>query len=109
MTDLSRAGVAETAHRIAEGDLTSRVVVEEALGRIGATDPALNAFSLVLAEEARAEAAARDEQVASGAPLGPLPGVPIAIKDEIDVAGTMPAATAADPSGSPAPAAGSSG
>ena len=89
MTDLSRAGVAETAHRIAEGDLTSRVVVEEALGRIGATDPALNAFSLVLAEEARAEAVARDEQVASGAPLGPLHGVPIAIKDEIDVAGTV--------------------
>jgi amidase len=89
MTDLGRAGVAETAQRIAEGDLTSRVVVEEALGRIAAADPGLNAFSLVLAEEARAEAAARDEQLASGGPLGPLHGVPLAIKDEIDVAGTV--------------------
>jgi amidase len=89
MTDLSRAGVAETAQRIADGELTSRAVVEEALARIGATDPGLNAFSLVLADEARAEATARDEQVASGASLGPLHGVPIAIKDEIDVAGTV--------------------
>jgi amidase len=89
MTDLSRAGVAETAQLIADGELTSRAVVEEALARIGATDPGLNAFSLVLADEARAEAAARDEQVASGASLGPLHGVPIAIKDEIDVAGTV--------------------
>jgi amidase len=89
MTDLNRAGVAETAQRIADGELTSRVVVEEALARIGATDPGLNAFSLVLADEARAEATARDEQVASGASLGPLHGVPIAIKDEIDVAGTV--------------------
>jgi amidase len=89
MTDLSRAGVAETAQRIADGELTSRSVVDEALTRIGATDPGLNAFSLVLADEARAEATARDEQVAAGATLGPLHGVPIAVKDEIDVAGTV--------------------
>ena len=89
MTDLSRAGVAETAQRIAEGDLTSRVVVEEALARIGIADPGLNAFSRVLAEEARAEATARDEQLVSGGPRGPLHGVPVAIKEEIDVAGTV--------------------
>jgi amidase len=89
MTDLSRAGVAETAQRISDGDLTSRVVLEEALARIRAADPGLNAFSLVLADEARAEATARDQQLASGGPLGPLHGVPIAVKDEIDVAGTV--------------------
>ncbi len=89
VTDLSRAGVAETARLIADRDLTARVVVEEALGRIAAADPGLNAFSRVLADEARAEAAARDEQLAAGAAPGPLHGVPVAIKEEIDVAGTV--------------------
>ena len=65
MTDLSRAGVDETARLIANRDLTARVVVEEALGRIAAADPGLNAFSRVLADEARAEATARDEQLAA--------------------------------------------
>ena len=89
MTDLSRAGVAETARRTADGDLTALVVLEETLARIGAADPALNAFSRVLADEARAEAAARDEQLAAGATPGSLHGVPVAIKEEIDVAGTV--------------------
>ena len=89
MTDLCRAGVDETARLIANRDLTARVVVEEALGRIAAADPGLNAFSRVLADEARAEATARDEQLAAGVALGPLHGVPVAIKEEIDVAGTV--------------------
>lgn len=89
MSDLSRAGVAETVRSITAGDLTARVVVEEALARIEASDPPLNAFSRVLADEARAEAAARDEQLAAGGAVGPLHGVPIAIKEEIDVAGAV--------------------
>ena len=60
-----------------------------ALARIAAADPGLNAFSVVLADRARAEAAARDDLLASGGTPGPLHGVPIAIKEEIDVAGTV--------------------
>ena len=86
---LSRAGVDETARLTATGDLTARAVVEESLARIAALDPGLNAFSRVLADEARAEAAARDEHLAGGGAPGPLHGVPIAIKEEIDVAGTV--------------------
>ncbi|MGZ4445793.1 MAG: amidase [Nocardioides sp.] len=89
MTDLSRASAAETARLTSGGDLTARVVVEEALGRLAERDPALNAFSVVLAEEARAEASARDAALAGGATPGPLHGVPVAIKEEIDVAGTV--------------------
>ncbi|MGZ4456784.1 MAG: amidase [Nocardioides sp.] len=89
MTDLSRASAAETARLTSGGDLTARVVVEEALGRLAERDPALNAFSVVLAEEARAAAAARDAALAGGATPGPLHGVPVAIKEEIDVAGTV--------------------
>ena len=54
--------------------------------RIAATDPGLNAFSVVLAEQARAEADARDAQDDGS---GPLYGVPVAIKEEIDVAGCV--------------------
>ena len=93
MTDLSRAGVAEIVRLTSEGDLSARVVLEETLSRIAATDPPLNAFSRVLADEARAEAAARDSELtaarAAGATPGPLHGVPIAIKEEIDVAGAV--------------------
>ncbi|MGZ4496730.1 MAG: amidase family protein, partial [Nocardioides sp.] len=88
MTDLSRASAAETARLTSGGDLTARVVVEEALGRLAERDPALNAFSVVLAEEARAEASARDAALAGGATSGPLHGVTGAIKAEIDGAGT---------------------
>ncbi|MBB6626867.1 amidase [Nocardioides sp. KIGAM211] len=89
MTDLSRLGVTETVRLTTQRDLTARLVVEEALGRIADADPRLNAFSRVLADEARAEASARDDQLAGGAAPGPLHGVPIAVKEEIDVAGTV--------------------
>jgi len=89
VTELSQADTAETVRRTTAGDLTAAAAVEESLARIAALDPGLNAFSRVLADEARAEAAARDEHLAGGGAPGPLHGVPIAIKEEIDVAGTV--------------------
>ena len=86
MTDLRSASVTEIVQLTSEGDLTPRVVVDEALERIDALDPALNAFSVVLAEQARSDAA--DLGRGPGVP-GPLYGVPIAIKEEIDVAGCV--------------------
>ena len=81
--------VAQTVRSTTGGELTARRAVDEALARIAASDPGLNAFSVVLAEEARAEADARDAVAAAGGVRGPLHGVPIAIKEEIDVAGTV--------------------
>jgi amidase len=89
MSDLSMVGVAETARRVAGGEISARGVVEQALGRIDERDRDLNAFSRVLVDEAIAEAEDRDAALASGGRVGPLHGVPIAIKDEIDVAGTV--------------------
>ena len=83
-------GVAETARLIVDGELTAREAVERCLQQISVRDKALNAFSVVLAAEARAEADALDaELAASGTPRGALHGVPVAIKEEIDVAGSV--------------------
>jgi aspartyl-tRNA(Asn)/glutamyl-tRNA(Gln) amidotransferase subunit A len=66
--------------------------VEAALGRIQALDGRLGAFVAVLADEARAEAQARDAEAAAGRVRGPLHGRPVAVKDLIDVAGAVTAA-----------------
>ncbi len=89
MTDLSTAGVAETAAAIAAGETTARAVVEATFGRIEEREGELNAFSVVLERRALAEASARDAQQAAGGALGPLHGVPIALKEELDVAGCV--------------------
>lgn len=82
----SASGVAETADRIRAGELTAVQAVEACLKAIDRDNPELNAFSVVLAERALAEAAERD---AAEQPLGPLHGVPIAIKEENDVEGCV--------------------
>ena len=82
-------GVVETVRLTTSGETTARAVVEESLARIEALNPRLNAFTVVLAERARAEADARDAARAAGDPLGPLHGVPVGIKEELDVAGCV--------------------
>jgi amidase len=89
MSDLRTAGVVETARLIRDGEVSARGVVEQALRRIDERDRELNAFSQVLVDTAIAEAEARDAALAAGETPGPLHGVPVAIKEEIDVAGTV--------------------
>lgn len=84
--DIVYAGLAEQARLIAAGDLSSRELTETLLERIERLDPKLNAFRVVLGEEALAEASKRDAQRAAGEELTML-GVPVAIKDEVDVGG----------------------
>jgi aspartyl-tRNA(Asn)/glutamyl-tRNA(Gln) amidotransferase subunit A len=62
-------------------------VVNAALDRIGALDPTLNAFSEVLADDARAAAREAEAAVQRGDTLGALHGVPIGIKDQMNVTG----------------------
>ncbi|HIW62903.1 MAG TPA: Asp-tRNA(Asn)/Glu-tRNA(Gln) amidotransferase subunit GatA [Candidatus Stackebrandtia excrementipullorum] len=72
---------AELAASIADGRLTSEEVTKAFLDRIAAVDGTVNAFLHVDAEGALAAARAVDADRASGKPLGPLAGVPVAVKD----------------------------
>ncbi|MER5603556.1 amidase [Streptomyces sp. NPDC002265] len=80
------AGLAATARALACGEVTSQALVEDALARIGATRNTLNAFRIVRTRAALAEAAAADAELAAGV-RRPLLGVPVAVKDDMDVAG----------------------
>jgi aspartyl-tRNA(Asn)/glutamyl-tRNA(Gln) amidotransferase subunit A len=82
----------ELARGVREGEVDSVELVGRALERVGELDGRVGAFVLVLAEEAMAEAAERDERVRRGEAVGPLHGVPVAVKDLIDVAGAVTAA-----------------
>src|SRR5829696_3871334 len=87
-TDLAFAGVARQAELVAAGEVSSRELVELYLARIERLDPTLRAYRIVLSEEALAAADAADARRSSGdAPA--LNGVPIAIKDDTDVAGQV--------------------
>ncbi|MER6220686.1 amidase [Streptomyces sp900105755] len=80
------AGLAESVHTLAAGESTSRQLVEETLARIEASQGSLNAFRIVRRTAALAEADAADRELAAGV-RRPLLGVPVAVKDDTDVAG----------------------
>jgi aspartyl-tRNA(Asn)/glutamyl-tRNA(Gln) amidotransferase subunit A len=69
--------------------LSSREVVQAHLDRISAVNPQINAVVTLMAEDALKGADAADKAVASGAPFGPLHGVPFSIKDALDTAGVL--------------------
>src|SRR5262249_3978027 len=77
------------AAAVREGRIAARDVAAAALERIRLGDPAINAFTAVIAAAALAEAARVDERVAAGVDPGPLAGVPFAVKNLLDVAGLV--------------------
>jgi aspartyl-tRNA(Asn)/glutamyl-tRNA(Gln) amidotransferase subunit A len=79
-------GVVATAADVSARRRSARETLEDALGRIGALDGRVGAFLEVTPDEALAEARVADERVAAGEAL-PLAGVPMAIKDNMWVAG----------------------
>lgn len=85
-TDLAYAGIAKQAELVAAGEVSARELVDLYLDRIERYDGQLNAFRLVFAERARLEADQADARRAAGDER-PLLGVPIAIKDDADIAG----------------------
>ena len=82
-------GAGATARAVRAGALSARAHVEALLNRIEVCNPALNAYTAILAERARAEAARIDTLVAAGIDPGPLAGVPFGVKANYDVAGQV--------------------
>lgn len=89
-TELAFAAIGHQVQSIAAGEISARQLLEVYLERIGRLDGQLNAFRVVLADRARLEAAEADRRRGDGE-RPPLLGVPIAVKDDIDVAGEVTA------------------
>jgi amidase len=86
--ELWRKGAGELAGMIRSGTVSATEVVEAHLQRIEEVNPQLNAVVAVLADEALGAAKQADQRTAAGGELGPLHGVPVTIKENVDVAGT---------------------
>jgi amidase len=86
--DVAFAGAARIAEMVRAKEVSPSELVELYLERIAALDPKLNAYRVVLAEGARADAKRAEERLAKGDDA-PLLGVPVAIKDNVDYAGEI--------------------
>jgi aspartyl-tRNA(Asn)/glutamyl-tRNA(Gln) amidotransferase subunit A len=82
-------GLGDQARLVREGEVTSVELVERALERIERLDPEVGAFVLVLGDQALAEAAERDAERRRGRAAGVLHGVPVAVKDLVDMEGVV--------------------
>jgi amidase len=87
---LAFAGAARQAELLRKGEVSPRELVELYMRRIERLDPQLNAYRVVLAERALAEAQQAEARLAAGEER-PLLGVPIALKDSVDLAREMTA------------------
>jgi len=76
-------GAVDIARDVRAGARTARDVVEEHLTAVAGREAELHAFNLVLADEARSQADEVDRRVAAGEDIGPLAGVPVALKDNL--------------------------
>lgn len=81
--------LAGLASALRSGALSSRDAIDHSLKTAHAAQPVINAYTVLYDEEARRAAAERDAQRARGESLGPLHGVPIAVKDLIHVSGQI--------------------
>lgn len=101
-TALHALSAGELAGLIRLNQVSSREVVQAFLDRIAAVNPAVNALTVILADQALASADKADQALAAGKDLGPLHGVPFTVKENIDLAGSatsqgVPVLAQADP------------
>jgi aspartyl-tRNA(Asn)/glutamyl-tRNA(Gln) amidotransferase subunit A len=93
--DLTALSLTEASARIHARTVTSTGLTQALIDRIAIYNPKVNAYITVMAQEALAQAAMLDAEAKAGKFRGPLHGIPIALKDNIDTAGTR--TTAASP------------
>jgi amidase len=88
ISQLCSLGAGELAALIRAKQASSREVMQAHLERIHALNPGLNALTVLLEDQALAAADEADRAIATGESLGPLHGVPLTIKENIDLAGS---------------------
>ena len=93
--NLAALSLADASARIRAGRVSSVQLTEACLARIGTYNPKLNCFITVMREQALAQARALDAEQRGGKLRGPLHGIPIALKDNIDTAGVRTTAASA--------------
>jgi aspartyl-tRNA(Asn)/glutamyl-tRNA(Gln) amidotransferase subunit A len=93
--DLAALSLAEAAARIRSRAVTSTQLTEACLARIETYNPKLNCFITVMRAQALAQARELDAEQRTGKLRGPLHGIPIALKDNIDTAGVRTTAASA--------------
>jgi aspartyl-tRNA(Asn)/glutamyl-tRNA(Gln) amidotransferase subunit A len=85
--DLAGMSLSEASAAIASGKVTPTQLVQACLNRIDRYNPEMHAYVTVLKESALAQAKVLEEELHAGKTRGPLHGIPIALKDNIDTAG----------------------
>jgi len=86
--DLHYDTLLSVAQRIKSGELSPVALTESILQRIESLESRLNAYATVMYQSARSAARRAEEQIGAGSYLGPLHGIPIAVKDLVYTAGT---------------------
>jgi len=86
---LTDAPVHEVAMQIARGELRAAELTEAYLTRIARHEEKLHAYVEVYADDALAAAEAADRAIAAGHAVGPLHGIPVAVKDIVDIEGRI--------------------
>ena len=99
MSDLTRMTAADLGRAIAAGEISAVDATRAHLDRIAAVDSQVHAFLHVDTEGALAAAATVDAARAAGEPLGPLAGVPVAVKDVVTTRGRADHGGLEDPRG----------
>jgi aspartyl-tRNA(Asn)/glutamyl-tRNA(Gln) amidotransferase subunit A len=94
-TPLHAADIHTLAMMIRAGETTSGAILESCLEQIATHNATSNAYNTVTADRARAQARAADRELSAGHPRSPLHGIPISIKDLIDVEGVATTAASA--------------
>src|SRR3954469_22456709 len=92
---LTAMSLTEAAAKLRTGKLTSTQLTEACLQQIAALDSGINSFITVTAESALEQARVADSELQAGKSRGPLHGIPLALKDLLDVAGVKTTAGSA--------------
>ncbi|MEO0378024.1 MAG: amidase family protein, partial [Cyanobacteria bacterium P01_A01_bin.17] len=80
---------ADIVQQIQQGETTAQAIVQATLARISQQDKHQNCFTTVLDSSALEAATEIDRKIAAGETVGPLAGVPFAVKNLFDIAGTV--------------------